>query len=121
MDNRKQPIRLDRLRRIQGSFSWIDHRLLHHGYLEAMSPDELLLYFFLVLVGDRNGVSYYSYDRIGKLLKMPLHRFLEARNALVHRHLIAVENGRYQVLALPERPAQNTLHPGTRRSPWPKR
>ena len=47
----RKPINPNRIRRITGSFSWIDHRILHDGYLEFMSQEEMLLYFFLVLVG----------------------------------------------------------------------
>lgn len=100
----KDPINPNRIRRITGSFSWIDHRLLHGGFLAAMSPEEMLLYFFLVLVGDKNGVSFYSYEKICALLKLELDSFLRARNRLVARSLVACEQGRYQVLALPEKP-----------------
>jgi hypothetical protein len=44
----KAPINPSRIRKITGSFSWLDHRLLHEGYLTAMEPAEMLLYFFLV-------------------------------------------------------------------------
>ncbi|NIR46947.1 hypothetical protein GWO43_00500 [candidate division KSB1 bacterium] len=100
----KKPINPNRIRRITGSFSWLDHRLLHDGFLSAMSPQEMLLYFFLVLVGDKNGVSFYSYDKICALLKLELDSFIQARDRLVARSLIACEAGRYQVLALPEKP-----------------
>jgi hypothetical protein len=53
----KSPILPERIRRISGSFSWLDHRLLHSGFLRLMQPEEMLLYFFLVLVGDKNGVK----------------------------------------------------------------
>lgn len=59
----KQPIVPERIRRLSGSFSWIDHGILTDGFLTSMSRDEILLYFFLVLVGDKNGVSFYSYDK----------------------------------------------------------
>lgn len=100
----KSPICPHRIRRISGSFSWLDHRLLHHGFLRIMQPEEMLLYFFLVLVGDKNGVSYYGYDSILKLLKLTLDQYIAARNRLVDLSLIAFEDGRYQVLELPETP-----------------
>lgn len=100
----KAPINPNRVRKITGSFSWLDHRLLHEGFLAAMEPAEMLLYFFLVLVGDRNGISFYSYDKICTLLKIDVERLLAARAKLLDKSLIAFEDGRYQVLQLPARP-----------------
>ena len=100
----KSPIFPHRVRRISGSFSWLDHQLLHRGFLKRMEPDDMLLYFFLVLVGDKNGVSFYSYDRILDILKMTLDQFITARNRLVNMSLIAIQDYRYQVLELPAEP-----------------
>lgn len=100
----KSPILPERVRHISGSFSWLDHRLLHNGFLQLMQPEEMLLYFFLVLVGDKNGVSFYGYDSILNLLKLTLDQYITARNRLIDLSLIAFENGRYQVLELPEKP-----------------
>jgi len=100
----KSPIIPERVRHITGSFSWLDHRLLSRGFLHLMQPNDMLLYFFLVLVGDRNGISFYSYERICAILKLTLDQFISARNRLVYMSLIAVHDGRYQVLQLPEEP-----------------
>lgn len=100
----RAPIEPNRIRKITGSFSWLDHRLLHDGHLAAMTPEEMLLYFFLVLVGDRNGVSFYSYEKICTLLKLELERFISARDRLVSKSLIAAKSGRFQVLELPQKP-----------------
>ncbi len=97
------PINPDRIRRITGSFSWIDHRLLSGGFLIAMTGEEILLYFFLTLVGDKNGVSFYSYDKICHFLKIDVDRFVWARDQLIDKSLIACENGRFQVLQLPKK------------------
>jgi len=105
----KSPIMPDRVRHISGSFSWLDHRLLHHGFLRIMQPEEMLLYFFLVLVGDKNGVSFYGYDSILKLLKLTLDQYIAARDRLVELSLIAFEDGRYQVLELPKTPSYSEL------------
>ena len=102
----QQPIIAERIRRISGSFSWIDHRILIDGFLTSMSRDEIVLYFFLVLVGDKNGVSFYSYDRICQLLKIELDEYIQARNLLLKRSLIAFHEGRFQVLELPCQQAQ---------------
>jgi len=98
----KQPIVPERIRKILGSFSWIDHRILSDGFLKAMTSHEILLYFFLVLVGDKNGISFYSYDKICQLLKIGLDDYIQARNLLIKRSLNACHQGRFQVLALPQ-------------------
>ena len=67
---------------------------------------ELLLYFFLVIVGDRDGVSFYSYDKICSLLKVHLDDYILARNGLIDKDLIAFDGHLFQVLSLPESPVQ---------------
>jgi hypothetical protein len=97
----RAPIFLDRIRKIRGSFSWIEHRFVHDGFLAALSRDELLLYYFLVTVGDRHGISYYDYEKICQLLKIEVEAYVRARDALIRRQLIAYQNGVFQVLPLP--------------------
>jgi hypothetical protein len=97
----KPPLNPDRLRRITGSFSWLDHRLIHDGYLARLAPAAQLLYFFLVLVGDKNGVSFYHYDKICTLLKLELDHYVRAREELIRLDLIAFDHGSFQVLQLP--------------------
>jgi hypothetical protein len=69
--------------------------------LSALDPDQLLLYFFLVLVGDRYGLSFYSCDSICGLLKISPDRYLQARGALIEKDLIAFDGSLFQVLDLP--------------------
>jgi hypothetical protein len=59
---------------------------------------ERSLYLFLVLAGDRNGVSYYGYDRICSTLEITPDRFVAARNALIDMDLLATDGTRMQVL-----------------------
>jgi len=94
-----------RLRRINGSFAWIDHRLLHNGFLAVMTPQEQSLYLFLALAADRNGVSFYRQERIGDLLGLDAQAFTVARDRLVELELLLFEpysvtspNGFYQLL-----------------------
>jgi hypothetical protein len=65
---------------------------------------EILLYFFLVAVSDRHGLSFYHDDRIASLLKIDLPALGKARDALVKRSLLAYEPPLYQVLSLPPKP-----------------
>jgi hypothetical protein len=99
----KKPLIPQRLRTIQGSFAYIEHRFLRDGFFSTLSHHELLLYFFLVLVSDRHGLSFYGYDKICSLLQMSLDDYLEARNQLIQKDLIAFDGRIFQVLSLPDR------------------
>jgi hypothetical protein len=94
----------NRIRKIEGSFSWIDHRFITGGFLQDLSTIEITLYFFLVAVSDRNGISFYHDDRICSILTIPLTSLGEAREGLILRSLIAYEPPLYQVLSLPPHP-----------------
>ena len=98
---KKEILNPSRVRCIKGGFSFIPHRFLTGGFWSALSPDELLLYFFLILAGDRNGLSFYSYDKICTLLKIQLDQYIQARDGLMDKDLIAFDGTIYQVLSLP--------------------
>ena len=98
----KKIINSKRVRCINGGFSFIPHRFLTDGFVSALDPDQLLLYFFLVIAGDRNGLSFYSYDSICNLLQMSVDQYLQARDALIKNDLIAFDGTIFQVLQLPE-------------------
>jgi hypothetical protein len=94
----------DRIRKITGSFSWLDHRFISGGFIRDLTREEILIYLFLVAVSDRQGLSFYHDDRICFLLKIDLASLGEARETLVERSLIAWRPPVYQVLALPSQP-----------------
>ena len=100
----KRVLHPERLRKIEGSFSWIDHRFITGGFLRDLSALEILLYLFLVAVSDRNGLSFYHDDRIASLLKIDLAALGQSREGLVRRSLLAYEPPLYQVLSLPPAP-----------------
>ncbi|GAB6910074.1 conserved hypothetical protein [Desulfosarcina cetonica] len=104
---KKKIIDKTRIRRINGGFAFIPHRFLTGGFLSDLSPDQLLLYFFLVLAADRYGLSFYSYDKICSLLEFNLDQYVEARCALIKKDLIAFDGTVFQVLALPEAPPKS--------------
>jgi len=93
-----------RVRKIEGSFSWIDHRFITGGFLRDLSTIEIVLYLFLVAVSDRNGLSFYHDDRIATLLKIDLASLGKAREGLVTRSLLAYDPPLYQILSLPPGP-----------------
>jgi len=100
----KKILNKERVRRIHGGFSFIPHRFLTDGFLTSLNQKELLLYFFLVLVSDRHGVSFYAYDSICSLLQLTLDDYLKARDGLIKKDLIAFDGTLFQVLALPPEP-----------------
>ena len=99
----KEPLEPGRIRKIRGSFAFIEHRFLREGFWAALGHHELLLYLFLVLVADRKGLSWYSYDKICTLLRMSPEQYMAARNALIEKDLIAFDGYLFQVLSLPEK------------------
>jgi hypothetical protein len=97
-----------RIRRIERGFSFIPHRFLTDGFLVVLDQKEILLYLFLVLVSDRNGLSFYSYDAICTLLQLTVDEYIEARDALIKKELIAFDGTLFQVLDLPQAPVSTT-------------
>jgi hypothetical protein len=101
---RKKLLQPDRIRHIEGSFGFIPHRFLTDGFLASLTQKELLLYLFLVLVSDRQGLSFYGYESICTLLELSVDQYLEARDALIRKDLIAFDGILFQVLSLPGKP-----------------
>jgi hypothetical protein len=111
----KQPLCPHRRRQIAGSFAFIEHRFLRDGFWSSLSQHECLLYVFLVLVADRNGLSYYGYDKICTLLRCTLDDYLVARNGLIAKDLVAFDGHLFQVLSLPANPV--VVSPSALRTP----
>ncbi len=99
---KKKILNPDRIRRIDGGFSFIPHRFVSDGLLSSLDQAPLLLYLFLSVVGDRNGLSFYRYDSICSLLQLTADQYVDARNELIEKDLIAFEGTLFQVLSLPE-------------------
>lgn len=105
-------IRADRVRRIDGSFAFLPHRFLRDGFWASLTRDELSLYVLLVLVADRQGMSFYYDDRLWGILRLMPENFVAARAGLVRKDLVAYDSTgpRYQVLSLPARPLTDPTH-----------
>jgi hypothetical protein len=107
----RTPLCPERIRRIDGSFAFIEDRFLRDGFFESLTQHELPLYLFLVLVADRRGLSYYSYDKICSLLRLSVDEYLLARDALIQKDLMAFDGHMFQVLSLPQRPVGEASKP----------
>jgi hypothetical protein len=99
----KEPVMKNRVRKIPGSFSWIDHRLVRQRYIESCTHEQSALYLFLVCVADARGLSYYSDKSIIRQLKMDMETLRQARSGLIKNNLIAWQEPIYQVLSLEPR------------------
>jgi hypothetical protein len=104
----KKPLEPQRIRKITASFAFIEHRFLRQGFWSSLSHHELLLYLFLVIVADRNGLSYYCYDKICSLLQITVDEYILARDLLIEKDLIAFDGHLFQVLSLPQKPRSSS-------------
>ncbi len=96
-----------KIRNIKGSFAWVDHRLMRNGFLQVMTHNDIALYLFLILVADKNGVSFYRKEKICEAVSLDFSQFEIAKDRLINMKLIAFEsysaispNGYYQVLPI---------------------
>ncbi len=101
----KTPILPKRMRKVPKSFSWIDHRLVRDQHIESLSHAAMALYLFLVCVGDRQGLSYYSDQSLVNKLNMEEAALNHARSELIGADLVAWQRPIYQVLGLDPEPA----------------
>jgi len=101
----------ERVRKIQGSFAFLEHRFLRDGFWIDLTHHERLLYVLLVLVADCQGLSYYSYDKLCSLAGFTVDDYVTARNALMDQDLLAFDGTLFQVLALPECPSRSRTSP----------
>ncbi len=106
----KTPLIKERVRKITGSFAFIEHRFLSDGFLQGLCHHELLLYYFLILAADRQGLSYYSYQKICTRLRLSIDDYILARDALIEKDLITFDGRLFQVLSLPEKPLHVKEH-----------
>lgn len=102
----KRVINAQRQRGIQGSFAFIQHRFLRDGFWQKLSMQELVLYFFLILVADDKGLSYYSYEKILAITGLSLDAYIQARDGLIDKDLLAFDGRLFQVLSLPVKPVK---------------
>ncbi|MBI2377087.1 MAG: hypothetical protein HYV07_24010 [Deltaproteobacteria bacterium] len=99
----RQPPIPSRVRRLEAGFAFVPNRFLQDSFLSSLSSHETALYLFLVLAGNRQGLSFYHYDRICTILALDLDSFILARNGLIEKDLVAFDGTQFQVLSLPDR------------------
>lgn len=107
----RQPLVSSRVRKITGSFAFVEHRFLRDGFWQSLGHHELLLYFFLVLAADRRGLSFYGFDKICSILGLSPDHYIAARDALIEKDLLSFDGHMFQVLSLPRRPTDNPAEP----------
>jgi hypothetical protein len=73
---------------------------MREGCLQRLCPEGVMLYFFLIIVGDHRGLSFYGDQRICETLHLSLQDLEGGRRQLVIQDLIAYQKPLYQVLSL---------------------
>jgi hypothetical protein len=91
----------ERQRKLPKYYNWLDHKLVHQGYLKKLSANSCAFYLFLLTVGDRDGMSYYSEKAIAQRVGNDVD-IVSARAELMNHDLLAYCAPFYQVLSLPE-------------------
>lgn len=96
----KQLLVPDRVRRPPPEgWSWIDRRFLQE-HAARLSHDAIVLYFFLVAVSDKDGLSFYRDSTIAVRLRIKEQDVVRAREELVTADLVAYRVPLTQVLSL---------------------
>lgn len=85
------------------SYSIIDHQILHGRYLHRLSHESMVLYLFLVVVGDRQGRSFYSDRSIIEILRLSGPVLHHAREELISETLVSYKSPYWEVKNIPQR------------------
>lgn len=100
----KRILREDRIRQTSNRFSFVPHRFLLEGFFKSLTPNELVLYFFLTLAADKNGISYYGQKSICDHIQREKAAYEKALTGLVVKDLVLFDGVFFQVLELPSAP-----------------
>jgi hypothetical protein len=125
----KLPVDPGRIRHMPTQFAAVDRRLVYDRHLCGLTHAQMALYLFLHCVSDSAGLSYYGEERIGQDLHLTDAALREARQGLIHRHLLLYRRPMYQLLDLPqpvaaassESPADAEREPDNGSAPPPQR
>jgi hypothetical protein len=89
----------------------VDRRFVREQ-MAYLSREAVLLYFFLSVVADKHGLSFYGDGTLVIQLRMTLPNLVKARDELLARDLIACETRWTQVLSLPPCSQHRRREPG---------
>jgi hypothetical protein len=103
------------------SYSIVDHELYHGGYLHRLSHKAMALYLFLVVVGDRDGRSFYGEATLMEILRLDEAALALARSALMGEGLIDVRKPYWWVRSLSRPGAAEPMGRGTKSPPAARR
>ena len=98
----KLPVDPARIRHMPTQFAAVDRRLVYDRHLCGLTHAQMALYLFLHCVSDSTGLSYYGEERIGQYLHLTDAALREARQGLIHRHMLLYRRPMYQLLDLPQ-------------------
>ena len=97
----KRVLSPNRVRRLpKCDWSWVDRRF-QREIASKLSGDAVFLYYILVAVSDKNGLSYYSDNALSLMVRTSLPSLLRARQELIDHDLVAYQAPLVQVLSLP--------------------
>lgn len=85
------------------SYSIIDHQILHGRYLHRLSHASMILYLFLVVVGDPQGRSFDSDRSIMEILRLSGPKLHHAREELISEGLVSYKRPYWEVKNIPQR------------------
>jgi hypothetical protein len=85
------------------SYSIIDHQILHGGYLNRLSHESMIMYLFLVVVGDRQGRSFHAERSVVEILRLSGQELDHARRELKSEGLISYRKPYWQVENIAQR------------------
>lgn len=85
------------------SYSIIEHQIFQARYLHRLSHESMILYLFLVVVGDRQGRSFYADRSITEILRLSVSALNHAREELISEGLISYRRPYWELKNLPQR------------------
>src|SRR5208283_434105 len=85
------------------SYSIIDHQIFQGSYLSRLSHESMVLYLFLVVVGDRQGRSFYSDRSAMEILRLTGQELNQARNELISEGLLSYRRPYWQLKNITQR------------------
>jgi hypothetical protein len=86
----------------EAALAKIDRRWIPERWLERLQQEEVLLYVFLALAGDKNGMSYWHPETIAERLALDVRRVETARHGLLQYGLVLFRYPKWQIIDLPE-------------------